>query len=228
MGAGVDHLLAMSTLPGDIPIVRLVDANLKQDMFTYISDCIHTSQILQEHALHDIKVTVLGLGEIGSHVAQQLHKQGFIVRGWRNRTAAIPGIQTYSAGALHQAVEGVNIVINLLPLTPATEDILNQSLFRHLAEGACVINVARGAHLVDEDLIAAISSGQLSEAYLDVFRVEPLPAQHSLRNYPQIHITPHIASITDPVSVAPQIVANYHKLLAGQPLNNVISRQTGY
>ncbi|HEY9889303.1 MAG TPA: NAD(P)-dependent oxidoreductase, partial [Candidatus Obscuribacterales bacterium] len=121
-----------------------------------------------------------------------------------------------------------HILVCLLPLTPATEGILNLDLFQQLPAAAYLINPARGAHLVEADLLTALAAGHLSGACLDVFYQEPLPADHPFWPHRAIRVTPHCASLTDPASVAPQIVENYHRLQRGAPLLNAVSRQRGY
>ena len=127
-----------------------------------------------------------------------------------------------------QFLERSDILVCLLPLTPHTRGILNRKLFEKLPELAFLINVARGPLLNDRDLLAALDSGKLSGACLDVFHTEPLPREHPFWDHPKVHITPHVASVSDPVSVAPQIAANYRSLVEGGDLKNVVSRSRGY
>ena len=131
-------------------------------------------------------------------------------------------------GECHTFLSQTNVLVCLLPLTAQTKGILNKNLFRQLPSGAFIINVARGGHLVDEDLLEMIDNGHLSGASLDVFHTEPLPLDHPFWKHPKVHFTPHIASVSDIPSVSPQILENYHRLESGLPLFNKISIDKGY
>jgi len=174
-------------------------------------------------------VGILGLGELGSHVAGRLAAIGFPVQGWSRTRKSSAGIPSYYGDeGLAAFLAASDILVCLLPLTPATSGILDARLFRQLPAGAYIINVARGEHLVEPDLLAAIDSGRLSGALLDVFRLEPLPQDHSFWTHPRIRITPHIASITNPDSAVLQVLENYHRALSGRPLLNRVDPQRGY
>ncbi|NEQ46115.1 MAG: glyoxylate/hydroxypyruvate reductase A [Leptolyngbya sp. SIOISBB] len=245
LGAGVDHLLQDPSLPADIPIVRLVDPFLAQSMFEYI--CAATMGILRDFDVyqtqqsatcwhpqnlslsHHCTVGIMGLGQLGAYTAQRLAQMGFKVVGWARSQKQIEGIETYAGHAeLVDFLKRSNILVCLLPLTEQTRNILDRSLLAKLPHQAYLINVARGEHLVDTDLLTAIDAGQLRGACLDVFRQEPLPSDHPFWLHPQIRVTPHCSSITNPVSVAPQIVENYRRSQTGQPLLNQVSRSRGY
>lgn len=245
LGAGVDHLLQDPALPGDIPVVRLVDPLLAQSMFEYIGaaamgilrdlDVYQTQQAAacwQPQTLtlsHHCTLGIMGLGQLGTYAAQRLAKLGFNVVGWSRSPKQIAGVETYAGHPeLAKFLQRSHILICLLPLTEQTRDILNRSLFAQLPRQAYLINVARGEHLVEADLLAAIEAGQIRGACLDVFRQEPLPPDHPFWSHPQIRVTPHCSSITNPASVAPQIVENYRRSQAGQPLLNQVSRSRGY
>lgn len=245
LGAGVDHLFADTHLPQEIPVVRLVDDSLATQMREYVLGVI-TSRVRQFDLLAEqqradrwqqiaaksfsaVKVGVMGLGELGSSVAAYLAQVGFEVAGWSRSEKSIAGIECYAgAEQLANFLSHAEVLVNLLPLTPKTTDILNADLFAQLPKDAYVINVGRGGHLVDDDLIAAIDCGQLSGACLDVFRQEPLDKSHRFWSHPLIKVTPHCSSLTAPASVAGQIVENYHCCLAGKKLLNLVDVDRGY
>jgi glyoxylate/hydroxypyruvate reductase A len=245
LGAGVDALLEDRELPSDVPLVRIVDEGLKQSMAEYV--CLgaldyfrqfeqyrqqQAGRIWQAQPLRHIsamRVGILGLGELGSHVAGRLAAIGFAVQGWSRSRKYSAGIPSYCGDEeLAAFLAPCDILVCLLPLTPATSGILDAGLFRQLPAGAYVINVARGEHLVEPDLLAAIDSGRLSGALFDVFRQEPLPQDHPFWSHPRIRITPHIASITNPDSAVLQVLENYHRALSGRPLLNRVDPQRGY
>lgn len=245
LGAGVDALLQDKELPAGVPLVRIVDSELKQSMAEYVclGALMHFRQFdgyrAQQAArnwqprpighIGTMRVGILGLGELGSHVAGKLAGLGFSVHGWSRSAKACQGVRSYCGDEGLAAFLAISdILVCLLPLTPATRDILNIKLFRQLPAGAFLINVARGEHLVEADLLAAIDSGQLSGALLDVFRQEPLPSEHPFWGHPRIGITPHSASITNPESAVLQILDNYHRTLSGQPLLNQVDPRRGY
>ena len=245
LGAGVDALLQDNELPPDVPLVRIVDTELKQSMAEYVClgalehfrrfqhyqelQSTSTWQIRTLPPVSTVGVGILGLGELGSHVGMKLADIGFKVHGWSRSAKSLSGIASYSGDeGLGAFLAASDILVCLLPLTPATRDFLNAELFRQLPVGAFLINVARGDHLVEQDLIAAIDAGQLSGALLDVFREEPLPQDHPFWRHPRIRVTPHIASITNPESAVLQILENYHRALSGQPLVNQVDPQRGY
>ena len=244
-GAGVDHLVQDADLPTDTPIVRLVDPWLAQSMFEYIAaavmgilrdfDVYETQQsggLWQSHPptlSQHCTVGIMGLGQLGTYTAQKLVKLGFNVVGWARSPKQIEGVTAYSGDSqLPQFLQQTQILVCLLPLTAQTSDILNLDLLAQLPRPAYLINVARGAHLVEADLVEAIRAGYLRGACLDVFRQEPLPPTHPFWAHPRIRVTPHCSSITNPESVAPQIVENYRRSQAGEPLLNQVSRSRGY
>jgi glyoxylate/hydroxypyruvate reductase A len=154
---------------------------------------------------------------------------GFKVAGWSRTPKEIDEIQTFFGDdQLVGFLAKAQILVCLLPLTLETRNILNRNTFNKLPKGAYVINVARGDHLVDQDLLDALENGQLAGACLDVFRIEPLPENHPFWHHPDIRITPHISSLTDPAAVAPVIYDNYRRLTAGLPLLNQIDVESGY
>lgn len=244
-GAGVDHILRDPNLPTDIPIVRLVSESLTSQMSEYILSAIlqfhrqFTEYKIQQNQqlwrglsprnTANCTVGILGLGVLGSDIAQKLNILGFTVRGWSRTPKVLDNINCFSGEAqLKLFLRECEVLVCLLPLTPETEGILNQKTFAILPQGAYLINVARGKHLVEEDLLIALTSGQLSGACLDVFQIEPLPENHPFWTHPQIIITPHIAAKTIPACVAPQIIAAIQNSQEGLILNNTIDLSQGY
>ncbi|MEM9978040.1 MAG: glyoxylate/hydroxypyruvate reductase A [Cyanobacteria bacterium P01_D01_bin.2] len=245
MGAGVDNLLKDSSIPNPVAVVRIVDPRLVSQMGDYILAAAlnHVRQFpkyarrqqqrrwqpLQPRNLDDVTVGVMGLGQIGSAVATRLDRLGFQVVGWSRWPKSIARVHTFADWPqLPDFLAASQVLVCLLPLTPATENILNGDTLGQLPPGAYVINAARGQHLVEADLLSLLDSNRLTGACLDVFRQEPLPLDHPFWAHPKIRVTPHIASLTDPGSVAPQIVDNYQRLAAGQSLLNQVNRQQGY
>lgn len=175
------------------------------------------------------RIGVLGLGRLGGDAACVLRRLGFEVNGWTRRPKTLEGIRTYSGpGGLKEFLGVSDVVICLLPLTPDTENILCRKNFDFMPDGGYVINVGRGSHLVEQDLLFALESGKLGGACLDVFREEPLPPAHPFWTHPKITVTSHISSITDTKDVAVQIVDNYHRLKRGETLLHTIDRTAGY
>ncbi|MDZ7681791.1 MAG: glyoxylate/hydroxypyruvate reductase A [Fodinibius sp.] len=245
LGAGVDHLLDDEALPESVTICRVVAPSLVQQMKEYVLGAViniqrnFTQYIRQKdtgrwearnHPLaQDVNIGILGLGELGRPVAQQLAHVGYNVSGWAQSAKNIDAITTYAGtDQLSNFLNNTQIVICLLPLTSKTRDILALDLFKELRSPSWVINVARGEHLVDEDLIYALDSGIIEGAWLDVFDEEPLPDKHAFWNREKVIVTPHIASITKPSEVAGQIVENYKRALSGMDLNYSVDRSKGY
>ena len=245
LGAGVNHLLNDVTRPLDIPLVRLVDAELKQSMAEYVLLGVlehfrrfqnyRKQQSLGEWTpqmiphISKIGIGIMGCGELGQHVANKLSDFGFSVTGWSRRLKDFDRFMVYSGyDELGEFLNKADILVCLLPLTSETENILNAQTFSQLPPKAYLINVARGAHLVDVDLLAALDSGQLSGALLDVFREEPLPKHHPFWFHEKIMITPHVASVTNPKSASGQIIENYRRAINGEPLLNLVDINCGY
>jgi glyoxylate/hydroxypyruvate reductase A len=177
----------------------------------------------------NMRIGIMGLGQLGKDAARKLSALGFAVSGWSKTPKTIVGADCFAgAEALDDFLPRTRILICMLPLTPQTKGILNQHTFDRLPAGAYVINVARGAHLIEDDLLAALDADQLSGACLDVFETEPLPSDHPFWDHPKIKVTPHISSITFPRAVAPQIIDNYRRSLAGQPLLHVVDPKRCY
>ena len=245
LGAGVDHLLGDPQLPQHLPIVRLVDPHMTDAMSEYVvlqvlrlhrRDLDYRAQqeaglwreLDQKNAV-DRRVGILGLGELGRDAAKKLRALGFDVAGWSRGERTVPGVASYAgANGLPQLLGRSEILVCLLPLTAETEGILNGSTLALLPKGAALVNAARGAHLVEEDLLAALASGQISAAVLDVFREEPLPAGHPFWRHPRVILTPHVAAFTNPATAAPIILDNIRRFEEGRPLLNQIDPARGY
>lgn len=245
MGAGVDHILSDPQLPPHTPITRIVHPSMPQSMSEYVIMSVlnhirHTNRhrLQQSRKIWRVKVPlmaadtrigVMGLGQLGQDAARKFVGLGFPVSGWSRAPKQIDQVDTYAGQAsLPDFLESANVLICMLPLTPETQGILNRPVFETLPAGAYVINVARGPHLVEPDLLDMLASGHLSGACLDVFNQEPLPPTHPFWDHPKITITPHISSLTNPKAVVPQIVDNYNRVMSDKPLKYVIDRKRGY
>lgn len=244
-GAGVDYIFEDETRPKNIPITRIVDPYLASDMSEHVLAVIlahlknlnqykldqvsHVWQPKQYMRIKDVTIGILGLGELGALTASDLSSYNFNVQGWSRSKKDIEGVQTF-AGVAEQKefLNATDILVCLLPLTPATEGILNNELLSQLPKNAFVINVARGGHMVDDDLIALLDSGHLSGACLDVYHTEPLSKSHPFWNHKKVHMTPHYASVSDTSSVIPQIIENYKRLSSGEKMQNLVDSDKGY
>lgn len=243
--AGVDKLLADPTVPSGVPITRMVDPamnaamaetalwavlSLHRGFYTYAAQQqARRWQPLVQQRADEIAVAVLGLGQMGRAVALRLADQGYRVGGWSTRPTALASIDTQVGdAALEPLLARTDIVVNLLPLTSATRGLLCARTFEALPRGASVVNLARGAHVVDEDLLAALDGGQLRHAVLDVFATEPLPADHRYWLHPNVTVLPHAAAQTDARSAAAVAAANVRRVRAGEPAQNRVDRARGY
>lgn len=211
MGAGVDHITSDPEIPEGVTITRIIDHQLSLDMSAFVLALVmnHLRDLSLHHSqmswqpknylrIEDQHIGVMGVGVLGSAVIKTLTNVGFTVSGWATQPKPEAEIPVFGQEQLDAFLAQTNILICLLPLTPQTENILNKELFQKLPQGAYIINVARGQHLVEHDLLEMVDSGHLSGASLDVFRKEPLPEEHPFWNNPRIRISPHIASVTDP------------------------------
>ncbi|WP_373520173.1 2-hydroxyacid dehydrogenase [Aquiflexum sp.] len=242
MGAGVDHILSDREIPAHIPIVRIVDEKLTFSMtnYTLMGILNFHRQIVryqenQKQQIWDmtnpeieIHVGLLGVGALGGDVVKKLRFMDIAVSGYGNKPKTDLPYPYYYGDQLQKFLDQVNVIVCMLPLTKDTENFLNIDFFKSCTKGSYLINVARGKHLVEEDLLIAIEKGYLSGALLDVFRQEPLPKEHPFWHTKGIMITPHIASVTNPDAAAPQIIENYHRLKKRQPLINSIDPNLGY
>jgi glyoxylate/hydroxypyruvate reductase A len=245
LGAGVDSIVKDRSLPAGIPIVRIADPEMSRMMSQFVlaavlrhyRDFVPFARGQRErrwHYLHPreagtCSVGVMGLGNLGAMAASELVRQGFKVAGWARSAKRIEGVESfYGAAGLAPFLAMSEILVVMLPLTTETEGILDAGAIATLPRGAKLVNVGRG-RLVDEDaLVAALRSGQVSEATLDVFRTEPLPTESPLWGFDQVLITPHLASVAIPRTAARQVAENLRRLAAGESLLNVVDPARGY
>ena len=244
LGAGADHLINDPSIPDEVEITRVVSTSLSGQMGDYVLMAAlniikrtfdyYKKQLNAEWktgeplSKKDNTIGVMGLGEIGKDVAVRLAENGFHVSGWSKSKKSINNVTTYSDNELGTFLSSTNILVCLLPLTSETEGILDLKLFKQLKQPAFLINVARGQHLVEEDLIYALDMNLIQHAVLDVFQKEPLPESHPFWGRPHISITPHIASLTDPFEIAGLILDNYKRMLSGLSLKYKIDKKKGY
>ena len=262
IGAGVDALLRLR-LPPDLAVVRLDDAGMAVQMAEYVCQAVirHFRELDVSEAemaagkwafrkprqRADFAVGVLGLGVLGTRVAQALRMFEFPVNGWsrtakssqpvtppatQSGTGALDGVRFFAGDAeLPEFLAASRVLVNLLPLTAQTENILNRRTLSQLQPGGYVINVARGAHLVEADLLALLDSGHLAGATLDVFRTEPLPEGHPFWHHPRLTLTPHTSARTLRDDSIAQIASKIRALAAGQPVSGlagVVDHGLGY
>ena len=244
LAAGLDHLLLDPELP-EVPIVRMVEPSLTAGVAEYV-----TLQVLRHHKdmrrfdeqqragewaeyfappAERRRVGILGLGAIGGEAARMLHAIGFEVAGWSRTAKQVAGVKSFHGDdRLDEFVRRTDILVCILPNTPATQDILNAGLFAKLPKGASLINAGRGIQLVEQDLLDALASGRISEATLDVFRTEPLPAGHPFWHHPKITVTPHSAGDPFADSAAKTVAENILRFRRGEKLPNIFDRAAGY
>ncbi len=244
VGAGVDHFASDPELP-DLPVVRMVETGLTEGMteFVVMSVLQHHRFMIdyalqqkerQWHVIQQIaagrrRVGMMGLGVLGRDALEKLRPFGFALRGWSRSPKRIGGVDCFHGDeGLRDFLAGCDILVCLLPLTDETRGILNAETFGRLPPGAALINAARGGHQVEDDILAALDSGQLSGATLDVFNREPLPAESPLWAHPRIVLTPHAAAMTMPETACVAVVESIRRYEAGQPLENLIDWSRGY
>lgn len=244
LGMGVDYLFEDPHLPA-VPVARLVDDTLIGQMSEYVAletlrfhrRSADYEQFQQERRWRPLPapdtrrctVGILGLGAIGLDTARKLSALGFPVIGWSRSPKTVAGVEClHGAAALPAFLARCRVLVCLLPLTAETENIINAATLAQLPPGAYLINCARGRHVVEADLLAALDSGHLAGATLDVFRTEPLPVEHPFWTHPKIRITPHSAGLTTAWSAAAQVAENLRRVQAGVPPLNQIDRTRGY
>lgn len=245
MGAGVDRLLADDGLPLDVPLVRMVDPSLVAGMneFILLTTLYYHRRMpeyrrqqsarmwnpLRPPLAQDRNIAIMGLGQLGSTCSRSLAALGFSVSGWSRTPREIAGVHCFAGEReFTEFLQRAEILVCLLPLTAQTRGILNAATFSRLPQGAHLIHAARGEHLVEADLLAALERGQIEAATLDVFAAEPLPADHPFWLHPAITVVPHAAALTQPKTAAPIVTANIIRDLSGEPLWHVVDRRTGY
>lgn len=245
-GAGVDALLKMGqVVPSHIPLVRLGDAGMGMQMAEYVAHAVlryyrrfdeYEAQAragrwlaLPPHAKETFTVGVLGMGILGRRVLEALAPFGFPLRAWSRTAKEIDGVDCFHGDdGLDAFLRGSRVLINMLPLTPQTSNLLDRRNLSKLPAMSYLVNVARGAHVAEPDLLAMVKSGQIAAATLDVFRNEPLPSQHPFWLEPRITITPHISALTLRRESVEQISGKIRRLEAGLPIADVVNRNEGY
>lgn len=245
IGAGVDHIFRDGTLP-DVPIARAVAPDLTNRMSEYV-----VWQVLDHHRLGslyrrqqaarqwsentrqrsaaDVTVGIMGLGVLGLDAARKLQMLGFGLRGWGRTPKTVDAIDYYHGdNGLDAFLTGCDILVCLLPLTPETRGMLSASLFKRMDEATVLINAGRGGLQIEDDIVAALESGKLAAASLDVFETEPLPADSPLWSHPKVTITPHAAASSMPQALIPPIIAQMQAMERGEALVNLVDREAGY
>lgn len=245
IAAGVDHILADQELPDNVPIVRMVDDYLRDMMSEYaIYAVLHFHRdfgIYRERQLKcdwkrgwplytpDTNVGVLGIGAIGSDIAKKMLKLGFCVHGWSRGQRNIEGVVCHHGkDGLFELLSKCQYVICVLPLTSSTVGIINEESLAVMPRGSYIINIARGGHVVDKDLISALDSGHLAGAFLDVFNDEPLGADHPYWLHPGVTITPHVAGELVPQSCVKTVGRHLRAHIAGRKIDGLLDRGLGY
>ncbi|MBE9553640.1 MAG: glyoxylate/hydroxypyruvate reductase A [Proteobacteria bacterium] len=245
IGAGVDHLFSDPELPEGVPVVRMVEPELTRGMTEYIvlhvlrhhrrqsemeaNQRVGKWEMISVPTAPSCKVGIMGLGELGGAAALALAALEFDVAGWSRSPKEFSGVECFHGDfGMDSFLARSEILVCLLPLTAETEGILNTDLFGKLPKGASLINAARGGHQVEEDILAALESGQLSEATPDGFREEPLPAGHPFWCHPRVTVTPHNASLTDPNGAVRQVIENIQRIRRGEPPSNIVDSKAGY
>jgi glyoxylate/hydroxypyruvate reductase A len=244
LGAGIDQF-DLSALPKHLPLVRMIEPGIAEGMTEYVTMAVlalhrdllpyidqQRRTVWQGTRLvpsAQRRVGVLGLGMLGQAVLEKLRPFGFPLSGWSRSPRAIGGADIYSGmSELPRFLAACNILICLLPLTNETRSVLNAQLFAQLPRGAALISAGRGGHLQQDDLLAALDSGQLSGAVLDVMEPEPLPAEHPFWSHPKILLTPHIASMTRPETAVDHVLDTICRHREGLPLIGAVDRMRGY
>ena len=246
LGAGVDAILQLGdALPVGVPLIRVDDAGMGVQMAEYVAHAVlrhfrrfdeyqhlkdeNKLQQLKPHRKEEFSIGVLGLGALGHRIIEGLRVFGFPIFGWSRSLKQIDGVQCFAGEAgLQEFLSKTKVLVLILPLTKETENLLDKSKLALLKLGAYVINVARGAHIVEEDLLSLIQSGHIAGATLDVFREEPLPKAHPFWTEKRIHITPHISALTVRDESAKQIAGKIAALERGETVAGLVDQLKGY
>ena len=245
VGASIDHITRNQTLHENQIVTRIADDNLSNDMWEFVLAAVMSN--LKNLSLYDeqkkqknwqqtgyglIKkttISILGLGQIGALVAEKFAALGFVVKGWSTSPKHIPNVACYAGeNELTPFLNDTDFLINILPLTAATESFMDKNRLKQIKKGGFLINVGRGEHLVEQDLVELLEEEHLSGALLDVFRTEPLPQDHVFWSHPKIQITPHVASLTNVDAATTLIAENYKNHVSGEALQYVVSLEKGY
>jgi glyoxylate/hydroxypyruvate reductase A len=239
---GVENIVADPDLPKGVPVSRLIDpgmvAAMGETAIAWVLDwhrhfyCYRSFQNQKiwkrrrQFLASDRTVGILGLGELGSTVAAKLRALGFHVAGWSRRPKTLDGV--YCSTDLEDVARRSDVLICLLPLTRDTRGIIDSKILKLIRQDGCLINLARGGHVVVPDLLEALDSGHLAHAYLDVFETEPLPIDSPLWRHPGITMTPHIAALTEPRTSVGKIAENVERIRRGERANNLVDFAAGY
>jgi glyoxylate/hydroxypyruvate reductase A len=245
LGAGVDAILQLGEALPDVPVVRLDDAGMGVQMAEYVTHAVlryfrrfdefdaqsrdHQWRFLKPRSKEDFCIGILGMGVLGSRIAEALQHFDFPVHGWSRSRKEIAGVHSHAgAEELDTFLSHSQVLVCVLPLTDDTIGMLDYATLAHLPKGAWLINVARGAHLVDRDLLQLLEDGHLAGATLDVFHDEPMASDHPFWREPRITITPHIAALTQRGDSIRQIAAKIKLMERGQPIAGLVDRAKGY
>jgi glyoxylate/hydroxypyruvate reductase A len=244
-GAGVDAIMKFADTLPPVPVIRLGDAGMAVQMAEYVAYAVLRYfrrfddyeaqarrglwQPLPQYDKADFAIGVMGIGVLGTRVLASLAAFGFPLRGWSRSAKRIDGVTCYAgADGLADFLRGTRVLVCMLPLTPETANLLDRQRLSLLPQGAYLINVARGGHVDEADLLALVQSGHIAGATLDVFRTEPLPASHPFWAEPRISLTPHVAALTLPHLSAAQIGEKIVALERGEPVADLVDRHNGY
>ncbi|MGE5873129.1 glyoxylate/hydroxypyruvate reductase GhrA [Klebsiella quasipneumoniae] len=250
LGAGVDSILSKlrdhpDMLPLSIPLFRLEDTGMGRQMQEYaVSQVLHWFrrfddyqalklasrwQPLPEYRADEFTIGIMGAGVLGAKVAESLQPWGFPLRVWSRSRKSWPQVQSFTGQAeLGGFLQGTRVLINLLPNTAETVGIINQTLLAQLPDESYLLNLARGVHVVEEELLAALNNGKLKGAMLDVFSREPLPQESPLWAHPRVAMTPHVAAVTRPMEAIAYIAGTISRLERGESVSGQVDRQRGY
>jgi glyoxylate/hydroxypyruvate reductase A len=245
LGAGVDGLMALPTLPADVPIIRIEDAGMAEQMAEYVTEAVlRAYREMDSYAAQqrggrwqqrrrlpkaEFGVGILGFGVLGQAVAPALATFGFPLAGWSRSRKTVAGVECFAGrDELPVFLARSRVLVCLLPSTRETSGFLDRAMLGRLPQGAHVINIARGELVVDADLVALLDSGHLAGATLDVFRTEPLPADHAFWHHPRITVTPHTSAVTLVADSIAQVAAKIREIEQGRPVTGVVDRARGY
>ncbi|UCH47607.1 MAG: glyoxylate/hydroxypyruvate reductase A [Betaproteobacteria bacterium] len=244
LGAGVDALLADPATP-QVPVLRLLDAGLAPQMAEYaVYAVLHFHRRMRDYEKQQKQriwnqlapmparswsVGIMGTGVIGGLILEHLVTLGYLACGWSRSGTSIQGVESFAGEAeLEAFLSKCRVVINVLPLTPHTIGILGRRTFNAMPRGSYVVNIGRGGHLIEEELVAALDSGQIAGAMLDVFNEEPLPQSSPLWSHPNVIVTPHIAGVTIAAEAEAQVIENVKRMERGEQPVGVVDRAKGY
>jgi glyoxylate/hydroxypyruvate reductase A len=245
VGAGVDHLASDPDLPAGVPLVRMVEPGLSEGMSEYVAMHVlmhhrffldyqaqqraHVWEEIQQLPAAERRVGILGVGALGLECVARLRPFGFQLLGWSREPKVVSGVTCFHGPeGLRRMLPQTDILVSLLPLTPATRNLLDRKVFGALPRGASYINAARGGQQVEKDLLEALASGQLAGASLDVFQQEPLPPESPFWDHPRVLLTPHVAAMTMAPTAVAQVIANIRRFERGEPLQNTVDLVRGY